>query len=111
MDLATIFMISWLPLLVHLLATGYVAIDAPKYGMNRRFWTVTAFLVPFFGLFAYLFERGERTPDPDRSMFEDGVFEIHESRADDTRLASGGPDDGTEHAEDAGSDDGTSRRE
>jgi hypothetical protein len=91
MDLSTILLISWFPLLVHLLATGYVAVDAPKYGMSRRLWAVVTLVVPFFGFFAYLFERGERTPDPDRDMFVDGVFEIHESRADDTRLASGGP--------------------
>lgn len=93
MDLATILLVTWFPLALHLLVTGYVAVDAPKYGMSRGFWTVVALLVPFFGLFAYLFERGERTPDPDRDMFVDGVFEIHESRADDTRLAPGGPDE------------------
>lgn len=92
MDLATILMVTWFPALLHLLVTGYVAVDAPKYGMNRRLWGAITVLVPIFGFFAYLFERDERTPDPDRDMFTDGVFEIHESRADDTRLAAGGPE-------------------
>jgi hypothetical protein len=111
MDLATIFMVSWFPLLVHLSAAGYVAMDAPEYGMDRRFWAGAALLVPIFGFFAYLLERSEKTPDPDRSMFEDGVFEIHESRADDTRLAAGGPDEPDEPLEDASRDDGTEYRE
>ena len=111
MDLVTIFMVSWFPLLVHLFATGYVAMDAPEYGMNRRFWTTSALLVPIFGFFAYLLERSEQTPDPDRSMFEDGVFEIHESRADDTRLVAGGPDEPDEPADDVGREDGPSGRE
>ena len=111
MDLATIFMVSWFPLLVHLFATGYVAMDAPEYGMNRRFWAATSLFVPIFGFFAYLLERSEQTPDPDRSMFEDGVFEIHESRADDTRLAAGGPDRPDEPAEETRREDGSSRRE
>lgn len=100
MDLATIVMVSWFPILLHLFAAGYVAIDAPKYGMGQRRWTLLAVLIPFFGFFAYLFERGERTPDPDRDMFTDGVFEIHESRADDTRLAPGGPDEESGHETD-----------
>jgi hypothetical protein len=111
MDLATIIMVSWFPLLVHLFATGYVAMDAPEYGMNRRFWAATSLLVPIFGFFAYLLERSEQTPDPDRSMFEDGVFEIHESRADDTRLAAGGPDDGVESSQETESAERSSRRE
>lgn len=111
MGLSTILLVSWFPLLVHLVAAGYVAMDAPEYGMNRRFWTATALLVPIFGFFAYLLERSEQTPDPDRSMFEDGVFEIHESRADDTRLAAGGPDEPDESAEDRRSEDRPSGRE
>ena len=100
MDLATIVLVTWFPLVVHLLVTGYVAVDAPKYGMSRGFWVAVTLIVPFFGLFAYLFERGERTPGPDRDMFVDGVFEIHESRADDTRLAPGGPEEPEDGDED-----------
>lgn len=77
-------------LLLLLLLAGYAYVDAPNYGMNPTKWAAISFLVPFFGFFAYLFERDERTPGPDRDMFVDGVFEIHESRADDTRLAKGG---------------------
>lgn len=77
-------------LLLLLLLAGYAYVDAPNYGMNPTKWAAISFFIPFFGFFAYLFERDERTPGPDRDMFVDGVFEIHESRADDTRLAKGG---------------------
>ena len=36
---------------------AYVYVDAPRHGMNRRKWALIAFVVPLFGLFAYLFER------------------------------------------------------
>lgn len=75
--------------LVALLAT-YVYLDAPEYGMNPRLWAAISFFIPFFGFFLYLFERDDRTPDPERDeMFVDGPFEIHKSRADDTPLVSG----------------------
>jgi len=74
--------------LVALLAT-YVYLDAPEYGMNPRQWAAISFFIPFFGFFAYLFERDDRTPEPERDeMFVDGPFEIHKSRADDTPLVS-----------------------
>jgi len=74
--------------LVALLAT-YVYLDAPEYGMSPRKWAAISFFIPFFGFFLYLFERDDRTPDPEREeMFVDGPFEIHKSRADDTPLVS-----------------------
>jgi hypothetical protein len=82
-----------IPILLLAFCAGFAYVDAPDYGMNPTKWALISFLVPFFGFFAYLFERGERTPDPDRDMYTDGVFEIHESRADDTRLARGGDPD------------------
>ena len=77
-------------LLLLLLLAGYAYVDAPNYGMDPTKWALISFFIPFFGFFAYLFERDERKPGPDRDMFVDGVFEIHESRADDTRLVKGG---------------------
>jgi len=63
--------------------------DAGRVGMSRPKWTAMVFFVPLFGFFAYLFEREERTPDPDRDeMFVDGPFEIHKSRADDAPFVS-----------------------
>jgi len=82
------------PLLVLVIGATYVYMDAPEYGMDPVKWAALALFVPIFGFFAYLLERSEQTPDSDREMFEDGVFEIHESRADDTRLtASTGEED------------------
>jgi len=71
----------------------YAYLDAPGYGMNPYKWALISFVVPLFGFFAYLFERDERTPDPDREeMFVDGPFEIHKSRADEAPFVSD-PDD------------------
>jgi len=78
-----------LPVVILALLATYVYLDAAEYGMNPRLWAAISFFVPLFGFFMYLFERDDRTPDPDRDeMFVDGAFEIHESRADDTPLAS-----------------------
>lgn len=97
------------PILLLVFCAGFAYVDAPDYGMNPTKWAVISFVVPFFGFFAYLFERDERTPDSDRDMYTDGVFEIHESRADDTRIARGG--DPAVIDEDGGSEDDEFRRE
>jgi len=83
-------------LLLALVAT-YVYIDAPEYGMKPKKWAAVSFLIPFFGFFAYVFERDDRRPDAD-DMFEDRGFEVHESRADDVSIDEGGTEenDGTE---------------
>ncbi len=70
-----------------LIAT-YVYIDAPEYGMNPRKWAAVSFLIPFFGFFAYVFERDDRRLDAE-DMFKDGGFEVHESRADDLGIDEG----------------------
>jgi len=65
---------------------GYAYLDAPEYGMSATKWAAISFFVPIFGFFAYIFERDERTSDPDNDpeeMFVDGAFKIHKSRADD----------------------------
>ncbi|MFT4947713.1 MAG: hypothetical protein ACI8TL_001962 [Natronomonas sp.] len=93
------------PILLLAFFAGFAYVDAPDYGMNPTKWAAISFFVPFFGFFAYLFERDERTPDPDREMYTDGVFEIHENRADDTRIARGGDPDAIDE------DDEESRRE
>lgn len=65
--------------------SAYAYLDAGRHGMSPEKWALVSFFVPFFGFFAYLFERDERTEDPeDKSdQFVDGPFEIHESRARD----------------------------
>jgi hypothetical protein len=85
------------PFLFLLLAAAFAYVDAPDHGMDPVKWAALSFFVPFFGFFAYLFEREERKPSPDRDMFSDcSVFEIHESRAGETLVEEGGPpeDDG-----------------
>lgn len=90
MDLEFLFLVSWFPVLVHLMLAGWVYVDAPNYDLSPRKWAAISLLIPFFGFFAYIFERGERTPGPDRDMFEDRGFEIHESRADEIGIEKGG---------------------
>jgi hypothetical protein len=72
-------------LTAHLMVSIYAYLDAPDHGMESRRWGMISFIVPMFGFFAYLFEKEERTKDPsDREdQFSDGVFEVHESRAED----------------------------
>ena len=76
-------------LTVHLTLSMYAYLDAPEYGMDARKWGLVSLAVPLFGFFAYLFETEERLLDESNreEMFSDGVFEVHESRADDTPLA------------------------
>ncbi|MFP4174570.1 MAG: hypothetical protein ACLFSW_02170 [Halobacteriales archaeon] len=80
-------------LTAHLTASVYAYLDAPDHGMDARRWGLRALVVPVFGFFAYLFERDERRREEDgddrEEMFSDGVFEIHESRADDAGFAKG----------------------
>ncbi len=73
--------------LILLLAAAWVYIDAPNHEMSPMKWAAIAFFIPFFGFFAYIFEREERMPNPDAERreehFVDGAFEVHKSRADD----------------------------
>jgi hypothetical protein len=87
MDALVTTVLVGLPLAWLCVMAGYAYVDAPKHGMAARKWAAISFFVPLFGFFAYLFEREERTRDPDdRDMFTDGPFEIHESRADDVSI-------------------------
>jgi hypothetical protein len=89
MELLILGVLLGFPVIFLLGLSVYAYLDAPDYGMNPYKWALISFVVPLFGFFAYLFERDERTPDPDRDeMFVDGPFEIHESRADDAPLVS-----------------------
>lgn len=90
MELLLFGVLFGLPLLLLAAGATYAYYDAPKYDMNPQKWAVISFFIPFFGFFAYIFERDERKPDThDRDEhFVDGPFEIHKSRADDTPLAS-----------------------
>jgi len=77
-----------MPLVAHLLMSMYAYLDAPRNDMDARKWGLVTVTIPLFGFFTYVFERGERNSTDDKDdMFVDGVFEIHESRADDTRFA------------------------
>ena len=84
-------------LTAHLTASVYAYLDAPDHGMEARRWGLRAVAVPMFGFFAYLFVRDEKRRmegDTDREeMFEDGIFEVHESRADDSGFADGSDED------------------
>jgi len=91
------------PLVALLAMATYAYVDAPRYGMEPRKWAAISFFVPFFGFFAYLFERDELTRNRREEMFVDGPFEIHESRADDAPFAAG---EDMEHAEQADDENG-----
>lgn len=71
------------PILWHLIFTGYAYATARRYGMDHRTWAAITFLVPIFGLFAYLFARDERTLAVDEDLYAEGAFEFHRSRADE----------------------------
>lgn len=90
MDAVLIGVLVSFPVLILALLATYVYFDAPKHDMHPQKWAVISFFIPFFGFFAYLFERDERTVDTtDRDeMFVDGPFEIHKSRADDAPFTS-----------------------
>lgn len=87
MDLGFVLLVLSFPVLVLVLLALWVYVDAPDQGMNRKKWAAVTLLVPLFGFFAYLLERAERKDELRDDMFAEGPFEIHESRADDTRFA------------------------
>lgn len=87
MDIGFVLLVLSFPVLVLVLLSMWVYVDAPDQGMNRKKWTAVTLLVPLFGFFAYLLERAERKDELRDDMFVDGPFEIHESRADDTPFA------------------------
>ena len=76
-----------IPLAWHLGMAWYAYHDAGRNGMNQRKWGTIALLVPFFGFFAYIFERDERNRGPEPDLFADGPFKIHRSRADEAPFA------------------------
>ena len=75
---------------------AYAYVDAPKYGMNPRKWALISFVVPLFGFFAYVFERGERDYDAETDPYAGGSdertggFAVHESRQGEERLGPAG---------------------
>ncbi|NGM68388.1 hypothetical protein G6M89_05095 [Natronolimnobius sp. AArcel1] len=85
-----------IPLAWHLGLTAFVYYDSERVGLEPRMkWTAITFCIPLFGFFIYLFERSELSYNPDEDPYRgdaedsDGnTFEIHPSRANDTRLAS-----------------------
>lgn len=86
-----------IPLAWHLALVAATYYDAGRVGMDRRKWAAITFFVPLLGFFAYLFERSERSYDPEDDPYAGGGYDFHESRADDVRhpaRASSGDDDG-----------------
>ena len=84
-DLIIVFNLGLL-LLALLAMAGYAYLDAPEYDMNPKRWAAISFFIPFFGFFAYIFERDERKPRPENDpedQFVSGGLKIHKSRADD----------------------------
>lgn len=81
-----------LVLLLQLGVAAFVYTNAPKHSMHAQKWALIAFLIPFFGVFAYLFEKEERYRDPDEDFQTAGPFEIHPSRADEVGIEPGGTD-------------------
>jgi len=76
-------------LTAHLTVSIYAYLDAPENGMDARRWGLVSLAVPLFGFFTYLFEKEEHASEAEQreEMFSEGIFEVHESRADDTKLA------------------------
>ncbi len=87
MELLAPLALAVVVVLILLLAATWVYIDAPNHEMSPLKWAAITFFIPFFGFFAYIFEREERMPNPDAERrdehFVDGAFEVHKSRADD----------------------------
>lgn len=87
MDAGIFLVLLGFPVLLWVLLSLWVAVDAPEQGMSARKWGAITLLVPLFGFFTYLLERAEKNESLRDGQFADGPFEIHESRADDTPLA------------------------
>lgn len=101
--------ILWLLFLALVGAAAFVYLDAPEYGMNAYKWAAITLFVPFFGFFAYIFERGERIEDPDwdrpEDAFVEGAFSVHKSRADEASWVSSHDDGGEDDTAAPGEDD------
>ena len=75
---------------------AYAYVDAPKHGMNPRKWALIAFIVPLFGLFAYIFERDEQSYDPSEDPYAGGSdarkagLAVHENRRGERSLGPAG---------------------
>jgi hypothetical protein len=72
-----------IPLAWHVGLAAYAYFDAGRNGMNPGKWATIALLVPLFGFFAYIFERGEQDYDPAEDPYAGGGFNVHESREGD----------------------------
>lgn len=72
-----------LPIVLHLLVAFAVYYDAGRVPLSRTKWTLIALAVPLFGVFAYLFERGELSYDPEEDPYRSGGFGIHHSHRED----------------------------
>lgn len=107
MELLVPLALAAVVVLILLLAAAWVYIDAPNHEMSPLKWAAITFFIPFFGFFAYIFEREERTPNPAAERreehFVDGAFEVHKSRADDAPWVSN--TDSAEEREEQDSED------
>jgi len=96
MEWLLLFILISFPIFLLAGVATFVYVDTQRLGMDPRKWTLLTVFVPIIGFFAYLMERSELTRDPDQEpdFYTEGPFEIHESRANDTRPASGNNPDG-----------------
>ncbi len=80
-----LFLIGF-PLLWLCVLSAITYYDATRIGMDGpRKWALIVLLIPLFGLFAYLFERSERSYDPETDPYAQGTYNFHPSRADEER--------------------------
>ncbi|WP_418283042.1 PLD nuclease N-terminal domain-containing protein [Halorubrum sp. DTA98] len=108
MDAFLLAVLVGLPLAWLIGFAAYAYVDAPRHGMNPKKWAAIAFFVPLFGFFAYLFEREERSYDPDDDPYAAGetTFAVHESRRGEDPLGPAGTETADGADGDGADDDG-----
>lgn len=82
MSSVLLFILVGIPIAIHLLLVGVAYFDAKSIDMNARKWALITLLVPVFGFFTYLFERSERSYDPETDPYAGGGYNFHESHTD-----------------------------
>lgn len=100
-----------IPLAWHVGLGAYAFFDAGRHGMSPRKWALVSLLVPLFGFFAYLFERGEQYYDPEEDPYAGGGYNVHESRADEERVERSGSAGGRDRRQVGDGDHGNHGRE
>jgi len=83
MDPLVALILVGIPLVWLVGLAGYAYVDAPNHGMDPRKWAAISFLIPFFGFFAYVFEREEQYYDPREDPYARGGYNFHEDGDDE----------------------------